>query len=215
MSWTCEQVESRLSESVDHLLAPGEQQEFLAHAESCARCRPLVAQVRGVVAQMHGLEPLEVPAQLTSRILEATLGLRTERPGWRAWLGRGQFVFQPRFAMGVATTALAGFFVFQGLGISLAELSSPASFYRAANRRVHLIYARGVKFFNDLRVVYEIQSRLQPETPPEPPPEAQPSPEGKAPKPEPGKERNRADEPKSNPVMLVATLSGCPGRSWR
>ena len=39
---------------------------------------------------------------------------------------------------------------------------NPISIARSANRTAHLIYARSVKFVNDLRVVYEIQSRLQP-----------------------------------------------------
>jgi hypothetical protein len=31
---------------------------------------------------------------------------------------------------------------------------------RAANRQAHLVYAHGAKFVNDLRLVYEIQSRF-------------------------------------------------------
>jgi hypothetical protein len=51
---------------------------------------------------------------------------------------------------------------------------SPANVVRSANRQVHLTYARGAKFVNDLRVVYEIQSKLQPE--PEPMPVSNPAP---------------------------------------
>jgi hypothetical protein len=44
---------------------------------------------------------------------------------------------------------------------------------RTANRQAHLTYARGAKFVNDLRVVYEIQSRLgsqpEPQSAPQPP----------------------------------------------
>ena len=42
----------------------------------------------------------------------------------------------------------------------LADLR-PANVYRNADRQVHLVYARSVKYVSDLRVVYEIQSRLR------------------------------------------------------
>ncbi|MGB9466199.1 MAG: hypothetical protein WBR10_13905, partial [Candidatus Acidiferrum sp.] len=41
----------------------------------------------------------------------------------------------------------------------LADLS-PVNVYRNADRQAHLVYARSTKFVSDLRVVYEIQSRL-------------------------------------------------------
>jgi hypothetical protein len=37
---------------------------------------------------------------------------------------------------------------------------------RTANRQAHLTFAKSAKFVNDLRVVYEIQTRLQPESEP-------------------------------------------------
>jgi Mg-chelatase subunit ChlI len=42
----------------------------------------------------------------------------------------------------------------------LADLR-PAAIYRNADRQAHLAYARSVKYVSDLRVVYEIQSRLR------------------------------------------------------
>jgi hypothetical protein len=44
----------------------------------------------------------------------------------------------------------------------IADLS-PVNLYRNADRQAHLVYARGSKFISDLRVVYEIQSRLHQE----------------------------------------------------
>ncbi len=41
----------------------------------------------------------------------------------------------------------------------LADLA-PATIYHNADRQAHLIYARSTKFVSDLRVVYEIQSRM-------------------------------------------------------
>jgi hypothetical protein len=54
---------------------------------------------------------------------------------------------------------------------------SPANVFRTANRQVHLTYARSAKFVNDLRVVYEIQTRLQPDAEPSPSATPQPAPQ--------------------------------------
>jgi len=219
MAWNCEQIEQRTSDYLDRLLTPHELREFAEHLEGCARCTKMVAGVTGLLAGMQRLEPVEPPPQLITRILDATIGPQPERRGiksWRDWLAP---VWQPRFAMGLVTVAITAAVLFQALGIQPAQLSwsdlHPANIYRAADRRVHLFYARSVKFVNDLRVVYEIQSRLQPE--PEPGRPAEPEPAKQTPE-QPGKqprERNRADEPMRQPVILATALGGMPFRSMR
>jgi len=69
---------------------------------------------------------------------------------------------------------------------------SPANIFRTANRQVHLTYARSAKFVNDLRVVYEIQSRLQPG--PEPSPNSAPAPEQKQSQPDPSMPQQKSDK---------------------
>jgi anti-sigma factor RsiW len=177
MNWTCEQIEARLSEYVDRLLTAEERRGFEAHAASCARCAPLVARVSGLVSAMHHLEPIEPPMGLERRIIEATLGARATKGTWRAWFGWAQFLRQPKFAYGAISLIVTLVVVSQAVGIqwrkpTLADLN-PVNMYRNADRNAHLLYARGTKFVTDLRVVYEIQSRLRTEG------EAQPAPESK------------------------------------
>ncbi len=171
MSWTCEHVEQRLSEYLDRLLTPAERADFAAHVQACPRCRPLVERLGGVVSALHRLTPLEPPPRLVQRILEQTSGAEAVR-GWRRRLpGWLLPVFTPRFAMGAVTVMIAFLVLSQALGISWSQVSladlRPSHLYRAADRRLNLLYARGVKFVNDLRVIQELQSRLQPATPPE------------------------------------------------
>jgi len=212
MTWNCEQIEARLSEYIDQLLDPEERQAFTAHLAGCARCSRLEAEISGMVARIQKLEPVEPPPRLVYNILDRTLGPRKAkqaRPGWRS-------LFQPRFAMGVATVALSAAIVSQALGIEWSQVSAadlaPASLYRAADRRVHLVYARGVKFVNDLRVVYEIQSRLgrQPETPP-----PRPAPPGSSQGP-PGnnRERDRNRAQGSPPMILASAIKQVSGTSF-
>lgn len=218
MSWNCEQTEARLSDYVDHLLGADEQREFTAHTASCARCARLTAQVGGFVAQLRRLEPLEEPPRLVHQILDQTLGPR-KATGWQAILEWLRPMAQPRFALSAVATLMTVMVVSQALGLDWSNVDwkkdlAPANVWRTANSRAHLVYARGVKFVNDLRVVYEIQTRLQ--TPQEPAPAPQKAPGSTEAAPDKReKEINRADELKSIPMMLASTIGGVPGRSIR
>ena len=179
MSWNCKISEERLSEYLDGMLSPSDAATFAAHAGGCADCSRLVARVGGLVGQLHKLEQLEEPPQLIQNILDATIGPRIQEEGWKKWFSWVPLLWQPRFVMGVVTVAATLAIVIHSSGITPAKIKradfNPVSLYRSANRQVHLTYARSVKFVNDLRVVYEIQSRLQPG--PEPSPASQPLPE--------------------------------------
>jgi len=88
----------------------------------------------------------------------ATLGT----PSWaRRWLKSLQ---APRFVYSMASVAATIIVLLTASGFSfskpkLADLQ-PATIYRKTNSQVHIVYAQSVKFVSDLRVVYEIQTRL-------------------------------------------------------
>jgi anti-sigma factor RsiW len=179
MDWNCKISEERLSEYLDGKLAPADASAFAVHAAGCSKCAQLVAQVGGLIGQLHQLEEIREPPQLVRKILDATIGPQTQKEGWRKWFSWVPVVWQPRFAMGIITVAASLAIVIHTSGITPAKLKradfSPASLIRSANRQVHLTYARSAKFVNDLRVVYEIQSRLEPS--PEPSPSIAPLPQ--------------------------------------
>src|SRR5882762_4150929 len=161
MTWTCEQTEARLSDYLDGFLQPAEQTAFDLHVNACASCTPLVASVSHVLGALHTLEPVEPSPRLVNSILTATLGPQSWRNAKR-WLRSFQ---SPRFVYGVVSVAATFIVILTASGFSwrkpkLADLAPP-TIYRHADRKAHLVYARGTKFVSDLRVVYEIQSRLR------------------------------------------------------
>ena len=164
MSWSCVQVEERLSDYLENALSESEQREFRAHADSCPRCAPLVGRVSGMLGSLHALELEPVPPMLTSKILDQTLGPRKAKRDWLSWV---PILWQPRFATGLVTVLATALIIFHATGgvkkskLTLADFN-PITIIQSANSQAHLAFARGVKFVNDLRVVYEIQSRLQP-----------------------------------------------------
>ncbi len=160
MTWTCDQTEARLSDYLDGLLQPAEQAAFDLHVNACERCTPLVADVSHVLGALHKLEQVEPPARLANSILTATLGPQSWRNAKR-WL-RG--LQSPRFVYSAVSVTATLIVILTASGFSwrkpkLADLA-PATIYHNADRQAHLVYAHTAKFVSDLRVVYEIQSRM-------------------------------------------------------
>ncbi len=165
MSWTCEQIEARLSDYLDGALAGTERTAFEAHVGECERCAPLVAHVSQLLSGMHSIEQLEAPPGLVYSILDRTLGPRETATGWAAVLGWVRGMASIRFAYGALSVAGTFVILLSAVGFSwrkpnLAVLQ-PATIYRKADVQAHRAYAKGIKFVNDLRVVSEIQSRLR------------------------------------------------------
>ena len=187
MNWTCEQTEARLSDYLDGLFQPAEQGAFNVHVNTCERCAPLVAAVARTLGSLYGLEPVEPPPRLETAILTATLGAPSLA---RRWLRSLQ---TPRFVYTMSSVAATIIVLLTASGFSftkpkLADLA-PTTIYRKTNSQVHLRYAQSVKFVSDLRVVYEIQTRLNEEQNPT-------SREGTIPQNSPKKEPGQTDNSK-------------------
>ncbi len=164
MTWNCEHIEARLSDYLDGLLTPDERHEFDMHANSCENCSLLVASLSHLVIDLHSIEQIETPPRLVYSILNQTLGPRAAKKGWQGSFGWLRGLASARFAYYGVSVAATLLILLTASGISLrkpklADLS-PANIYRNVNRETHLAYAHTTKFFSDLRVVYEIQSRL-------------------------------------------------------
>jgi anti-sigma factor RsiW len=164
MTWTCEHTEARLSDYLDGVLSVAEQTAFDAHVNSCQRCTPLVASVSHLLSGLHSIEQIETPPRLVYSILDKTLGPRES--GWRAILGWVRSVASIRFAYGALSFAATLVIFATASGFNwrhpkVADLQ-PANIYRNADRQAHLVYARGTKFVNDLRVVPESSPEKHP-----------------------------------------------------
>lgn len=214
MNWTCVQIEERLSDYLDGLLPESERREFQAHVDSCSNCAPLLAQVSHVVNRLRAIEEEQPPAALVSKILDQTLGPRKTARNWLGWI---PLLWQPRFATGLVTVLATIIIVFHAIGVSPSNVTAaslnPVNLYHSADRRAHLVFARSVKFVNDLRIVYEIQSRLQPASGPAPnqqAPSATPAqPESKSP------HQSQDSRANGNFALVAAVLADMPGGSSR
>src|SRR6185312_9664547 len=120
------------------------------------------------VAFMERAAEVDAPPELVTRILfEITAGPSHAviKPSWvRRFFGRWlEAVLQPRVAMGMAMTVLS--FAMIGRFTHVRQLTpadlDPVKVWTSAEDRVVRWYNRGVKYYDSLRVVYEIQTRLK------------------------------------------------------
>lgn len=209
MNWNCAQTEARLSDYLDGTLTTAEQQAADAHVAACARCAEWL-DARRAVLWLRRVEPLPVPLGLETRILVNTTGLAPRVGIWDAVAGAWAALSQPRVAFSLAATVFSLALVLQTLNVDVRDLSardfSPANIYYKVNRTLHVAYGRGVKFVNDLRLVYEIRSRLEEFRPATQQPEPKPSPP--QPRPEPKPEKNFTDDGGGRKLYAFQVLAG-------
>jgi hypothetical protein len=191
MNWTCEHIEERLSDYIDGLLSPDERHAFDMHANTCENCSQMVASISHLVSDLHTVEQIETPPRLVYAILNQTLGPRASKTRWQASFGWLRGLASARFAyygVSVAATLLI-FLIASGISLRKPKLAdlAPANVYRKIDGQAHRAYAHTAKFVSDLRVVYEIQSRLNKDN------ELPTTPESTVPQSSPGKNPGSTD----------------------
>jgi anti-sigma factor RsiW len=164
MDWNCTLTEERLSDFLEGALAPEEREACAAHTRACAECTDMLARVGDLIGRMHAIELLPEPGFLAQRIIRNTARARQQGHDVASVSSWFNLIWQPRFAMGLATVAATFMILAHAAAPRLSNLSpsdlNPVNLMRAGNRQAHLTYARGEKFVSDLRVVYEIRAML-------------------------------------------------------
>jgi hypothetical protein len=164
MTWDCAQLDERLSDYLDSRLPPAELAAADAHARGCARCAEWF-NARRAALWLQKVEKLETPPGLETRILALTVAPQPKPDFWSMPAVDWRQVLTLRFALGASSAMLSLLLVLNFFGVSLSEVRPadlhPMNLYRAADRQAYQSYAWGVRFVNDLRVVYEIRSRLE------------------------------------------------------
>ncbi len=210
---SCTQVEPFLAEYIDGSLAGDDLKTVQTHLDFCPACTSTVEDMRVSFQWTTAAVELPVPDGLVNRILEQTAGpalgwrerfLNWVRPALRPML---QPMLEPRFAMGAAMAAISFSLMLRFAGVDVRNVQmadlSPTALYYNINSKVHLAGSRVVKYYGDLRVVYEIQSQLQALREDEQP--------AAAPKVEKKKETPR---PESTPKQLNRKWSLVPRGEW-
>ena len=171
----CADVEIQLADYVDGTLAADLKSALENHLSTCSDCQELAHDVTGAVAFMGRASEVAAPPELVTRILfEVTSGPSHSavKPSWvrRVFGNRlgGKYmepVLQPRYAMGMAMTLLSFAMLGRFAGIEVRHLTladlDPVKIWTATEDRATRTWQRGVKYYESLRLVYEIESRVK------------------------------------------------------
>lgn len=158
------QLENLASDYLEGQLDRARRAEVEEHLAGCAACREVVAGVRLAMEVCRSAEEVVAPPWLVTRIRLATMG--EGRTGITEQVNAIlHAIRQPRFAYAVAMTVFSLSLIVNIAGLNLRRLNmhdlNPTTWVYRANRAGHLLYARAEKFYDDLRIVYEIESRFR------------------------------------------------------
>jgi len=175
---TCSAFEALLSEALDGTLSAEAQERFAGHRASCAACGLMFHEAGTGLGWLQGLKQAEAepPSHLLHQILAATSGVTTGRQpalageGWfdglRAW-GRNAFGpvlsarMQPRFAMSFAMAFFSISILLNLSGVRLGDLRADDLKPSMISSRAMQGWGRVQKYYDNLRLVYEIESRVR------------------------------------------------------
>ena len=165
----CSELEILLADYVDGTLRAEDRTALEMHLAECAGCAELARDAAGAVAFMERAATVEAPPELVTRILfEITSGPSHAqvKPSWTRrifgkWL---EPILQPRYAMGMAMTVLSFAMLGRFTGIHRPLTASdldPVKVWHSTEDKVQRAWERSMKYYENLRVVFEIQTQLK------------------------------------------------------
>lgn len=167
----CAEFEILLSDYVDGTVSIEQRRAVETHADNCAACREFLRDVFQAVSFMDGVEDVAPPPELITQIVyHAPRGRVRDESERRGFFNRAfnkwlQPALQPRFAMGMAMTILSFAMLGRCTGVQVQEIKpadlNPGKLWNNLEDRAYRSWDRTVKYYENLRLVYEIETRLQ------------------------------------------------------
>lgn len=188
----CNEFDALLSDALDQILTGPKAEAFQAHASACPICGPLLAEAEVGKRWLEQLVEVDPPQHLVHNILAATSGIDTARlhspvaveVSWldkaAAWANAvmrpiAGVVRQPRFAMSFGMAFFSLSISLSLAGVKLGDLRHVDLRPTAIRRSYYETSGKVVKYYENIRFVYEIESRVREfkraTTPAEPAPE--------------------------------------------
>src|SRR5215470_15551365 len=173
------QFEALLSDAIDGRLTGSQKDAFDAHGRTCPACGPLLADVIAGMKLLNSLEELDPPKHMVHNILLATSGISSARLNaelsgekksfgerargwWDSFLTpTAAFVRQPRFVMSFGMIFFSFSLALSAAGVKAADVAKIDLHPAAIKRAYYTAEGRVVKFYENIRFVYEIETRVR------------------------------------------------------
>jgi hypothetical protein len=166
MKVECLEVENILGLYVEGDLAESQSAMVRAHLSTCEPCAVLALEMEFTISLCKEFPELEPPPRLIEKVLQETIGLH-QSWSWREYL-RELFrpvYASPRFATGACLAAISFSIVMNALGVNLGEVRwsqiTPRNVVDGLNRTVNVAYDNSMRRLNDLKILYQLQSKIE------------------------------------------------------
>jgi hypothetical protein len=175
----CGEFEAMLAEALDGALSTENQQSFEAHGQNCRVCSPLWAETQEGMELMRSLGEVEPPKNLVHNILAATTMKEaraesaTTEPIKGGWLERLRGGWRPslsglmhsRFAASFAMAFFSLSITLTLAGVKVSDVKHvdwhPSALRKSVVLGFTQVEARVTSYYENLRLVYEVQARVQ------------------------------------------------------
>ena len=170
----CVEFEALLADALDATLPGPTLAAFEAHQQSCPACAAMFDEAAAGMHWLQGLEDIETPKHLVHNILATTIGSVPE-PSTQAvqvsdgWLGKFKArlapvfapLMTPRFAMSFGMAFFSITMLANIAGVRVADLRHVDMSARGLQKTYYSTEARVVRYYENIRLVYEIESRVR------------------------------------------------------
>jgi hypothetical protein len=170
----CVDFEALLAEALDATLHGTMLAAFEAHQQSCPACTAMYQEAAAGMHWLKGLEDVEPPKHLVHNILAQTIGSVQEvspqavpaSDGWfRTLKARVSPVFAPlmtpRFAMSFGMAFFSVTMLANVAGLRISDLKHVDLSTKGLQKTYYSTEARVVRYYENIRLVYEIESRVR------------------------------------------------------
>jgi hypothetical protein len=166
MKVECLEVENILGLYVEGGLAESQSAMVRAHLSTCEACALLALEMEFTISLCKEFPELEPPPRLVEKVLQETIGLH-QSLSWREYLREllRPLYASPRFATGACLAAISFSIVMNALGVNLGEVRwsqiTPRNIVDGLNRTVNVTYDNSMRRLNDLKILYQLQSKIE------------------------------------------------------
>jgi hypothetical protein len=177
----CQEFDGLLSDALDGVLTGVRLDRFRAHARVCSGCGPMFAEVEAGRSWLKEVAEVEPPASLLRNVLASTTGVESQL-AWRTtaaaqtgfgWWERAQAalqpiveavwgtVRQPRFAMSFGMAFFSLSVALSMLGVKASDLRQVSLRPAAIRHTYYNTQARVVRYYDNIKLVYEVQAAVR------------------------------------------------------
>ncbi len=178
---SCTDFDLLLSDAIDGMLSPARQAGFERHVNTCPTCGPIFTDTQAGQHWLKSLEAVPVPGNLVHNILAATsmkdIAATAQIEQRESWYERFSHVLrtvfhpvyktmrQPRFVLNTSMAFFSLTLLMNVAGFRLSDLRTQDLSFRSIKTNASLKYyettAKVVKYYENIRFVYELESTVR------------------------------------------------------